>query len=61
MMEIKEACPFCKLFFPYVATIYSPGNPKRYAVECNGCGAQGPKAMTERMAIKLWNEGAALK
>lgn len=59
-MKIKEACPFCKLFSPYVDIIYSPGSPKKYRVVCSGCDAQGPKANTESLAVEFWDKRASL-
>lgn len=57
-IEICIVCdaPICKADLPYLGTSYGS-----HKMICPGCGAQGPKAMTESMAIKLWNEGAALK
>lgn len=50
-IEIK-LCPFCKAALPYLGTSYGS-----HKMICPSCGAQGPKAMTESMAVKLWNEG----
>jgi hypothetical protein len=32
-----------------------------YAVECSGCGANGPLASTKEAAVEAWSKGVAQK
>jgi hypothetical protein len=57
MANVTLICPFCKSkAVRYYAKRISGGQkPLWHNVLCMSCEAKGPKAPTEKEAIKLWN------
>lgn len=55
-MSKFKPCPFCGL---YLAVTWHIGHlDKPWIVNCYECGAEGPRAKTEKEAIELWNKRA---
>ena len=53
--EIK-LCPFCKSSDVSVDRIDIGRDSEEYYVICTDCVMTGPDAVSERIAIKMWNE-----
>jgi hypothetical protein len=55
-----EPCPFCGAAVSgAVAVEITPGAKPDFAVRCPGCDATGPWAVSQRLAVGLWNFGFA--
>ena len=54
MTEELKPCPFCGC--DQVLTWHIGHYDRPWVVECWRCQTQGPHAITEDVAIKLWNE-----